>query len=371
MVMLVKKALYGLKESGLLWYNNIRSKLGAMGYMPIEADPCAFTRTVSGKVTSIVLIYVDDILIASRKAELNQDFFRALSLRYGEIKPQAGGKIGYVGATFTINRTEGTIFVNCAGYAAKVTEKFGVTKGSPTPLPCDYNPKQGFTGEDDEATDSTEYREKVMSLLYLAKKCRPEILYAASTLATHSQNPKIGNLGHAHRVLRYVYSHQDEGILLSKAEHRGLIGHADCSFNHHPDGKSHGGIGIELAGGIVISKSYKIQTVVKDTNEGEIVVADNSMDILFWAANACVELGLETPAPLKLMQDNSSAIVTMNRGRVLRKRGHLNVRFAYIKEMIDTGQVIMVKEGTINTRVDGLTKSNHSYAEQMVSTIVY
>ena len=61
MVARLDKALYGLRESPLIWYNELGSKMRIKGYRSGE-DPCVYLK---GQV--ILLVYVDNILLLSPK----------------------------------------------------------------------------------------------------------------------------------------------------------------------------------------------------------------------------------------------------------------------------------------------------------------
>lgn len=63
-VNLLKRALYGLKQSGVQWYRRLRDEVLNMGWRPSSHDPCLFHKS-EGKKIALITIYVDDILIAS------------------------------------------------------------------------------------------------------------------------------------------------------------------------------------------------------------------------------------------------------------------------------------------------------------------
>ena len=72
MVLRLIKAVYGTKQGGQVWYEEISEKLGTMGYQRTEADHAVFTRT--GGDASIIALYVDDITIAgSNLKAINSD----------------------------------------------------------------------------------------------------------------------------------------------------------------------------------------------------------------------------------------------------------------------------------------------------------
>jgi reverse transcriptase-like protein len=67
------KAVYGTKQGGCIWYEDIRSKLEAMGYKRTEADHVVFTH-VQASEHSIIALYVGNITIASKNLKtISQD----------------------------------------------------------------------------------------------------------------------------------------------------------------------------------------------------------------------------------------------------------------------------------------------------------
>jgi len=57
------KAIYGLPESGLLWYLDLKTTITKLGYITNEADPCCFHKyNKSNNTFSHIAVHVDDIL---------------------------------------------------------------------------------------------------------------------------------------------------------------------------------------------------------------------------------------------------------------------------------------------------------------------
>jgi hypothetical protein len=63
--LVIFKALYGLRTSGLRWSEKFSLCLGDMGFFPSLADPCIWTRRVDDHYEHIA-VYVDDLAIASK-----------------------------------------------------------------------------------------------------------------------------------------------------------------------------------------------------------------------------------------------------------------------------------------------------------------
>ena len=58
------KALYGLKQAPRGWYPRLNLKLQQLGFRPSKGDTSLFYFK-KGKVIIFMLIYVDDIIVAS------------------------------------------------------------------------------------------------------------------------------------------------------------------------------------------------------------------------------------------------------------------------------------------------------------------
>jgi hypothetical protein len=58
------KSLYGLKQEPRAWYSRFSTKLQSLGFRPPKADVSLFVYNKGG-VTIYLLIYVDDIIVAS------------------------------------------------------------------------------------------------------------------------------------------------------------------------------------------------------------------------------------------------------------------------------------------------------------------
>jgi hypothetical protein len=66
------KALYGLIESGKLWYDTIKEKLIKNGYVQNPYEPCIFNKWHEDKqVQSTIGVYVDDLITTCKNEHRN------------------------------------------------------------------------------------------------------------------------------------------------------------------------------------------------------------------------------------------------------------------------------------------------------------
>ena len=65
MVYLLKKSLYGLKQSPRQWYLRFDEFMASNGYLRSLYDSCVYQKWLANGVGIFLLLYVDDMLIAS------------------------------------------------------------------------------------------------------------------------------------------------------------------------------------------------------------------------------------------------------------------------------------------------------------------
>ena len=80
----LQKALYGLVESALLWYEHLQATLLRIGYQVSQYDRgLFFKQNSSGKC--YVCIHVDDVLICTDSIELRDELTQHLETTYKDI----------------------------------------------------------------------------------------------------------------------------------------------------------------------------------------------------------------------------------------------------------------------------------------------
>src|SRR5260370_25865786 len=129
MVLRLIKAVYGTKQGGRVWYDDIRSSLQSMGYKRTEADHAVFICMCNG-ARSIITLYVDDITMVSKNLEtINQDK-EALKKQY-EMTDL--GEIAWIlGIRITRDCNPGWIALSQEKFITETLERFG--KGDVHPI---------------------------------------------------------------------------------------------------------------------------------------------------------------------------------------------------------------------------------------------
>lgn len=83
MVLQLIKAVYGTKQEGRVWYEEIRDTLGKMGYEQTDTDHAVFVcHEEENEPASLIALYMDDITMAIKSVKIIQKDKEALKTHY-------------------------------------------------------------------------------------------------------------------------------------------------------------------------------------------------------------------------------------------------------------------------------------------------
>ena len=113
-----------------------------------------------------------------------------------------------------------------------------------------------------------------------------------------------------------------------------------------------------LAGGAVSWRSAKQTLTTSSTMAAEFVACYEASNHGIWLKNFVIGLqiveGIERP--LKLYCDNKSAVLYSNNNRSSTKSNHIDIKFLFVKERVQSGQIFIEHLGTNSMIADPLTK---------------
>ena len=120
-ILIIYRALYGLKSSGLRWSQRIHDIMLDMGFSPSKADPCVWLRKAKCATKyEYVAIYVDDLLIACYYAS---DFIHALKKKHN-LKFKGEGPLKYHLRRDYHMDPDGTLVAQPKKYISKILDSF-------------------------------------------------------------------------------------------------------------------------------------------------------------------------------------------------------------------------------------------------------
>jgi hypothetical protein len=171
-VLRLRKLLYGLKQAPQNFFMHLKSKLESIGFETKEdLDPCLF---ISSNV--ICLVYVDDILFFSPKAEYIDEVIERL--RKCDMELEVEGEVaGFLGVHIVRNQSNTTITLTQIGLIKRIIEAVGASHLSNKYTPASSSPLVKDL-EGDPCDGTFNYRSVIGMLQYLQNHSRPDITYA-------------------------------------------------------------------------------------------------------------------------------------------------------------------------------------------------
>lgn len=342
----LKKYIYGLQEASHEFNNLLHRTLLKMGFRASKADRCIYVKNTHEGIV-IASTHVDDILLSAPTLELRGWFETQLEASFQIVRQY--GDLSYLGMRIQYDREKKQIRVSQSGSVRDIVVRHGcgdLRKFPATPATAAITtPDAGSP-----ACDKTAYLSLVMTLMYIARLTRPDILYAVTLLATRSARPTESDSVHLRRIVRYLAGTPDIGIVFDGTRPVIPAIYADASHITHPDGLSQAGIIITLGSAPILSRSFKIKLVTRSSSESELFALEEASTYAGWLKLLLLDLGAPCAAPITTYQDNTSTIVMAMQGGHFKKIKHMLVR-------IEQRDIVLRYLPTAQMPADILTKS--------------
>jgi hypothetical protein len=181
-VMLIRKALYGLRKSPLLWYEDLTKSLQELGFKQVPEEPCCWT-----KYDILFFFYVDDITLAYRLAQ--QATATQLMKDLGQRYNLSGGEDlqWFLGIQVIRDRSRRLIWLSQAEYVKKIVKKY-LTR-EPKKVDHPMKMEELILDEDIASRQSIRrYQGVTGSILYAAIITRPDVAFTVLRLIRFNQN---------------------------------------------------------------------------------------------------------------------------------------------------------------------------------------
>ena len=352
----LRHSLYGLRQAPLQWNKKISGVLQQLNLEPCSADPCVYVRKSDNLVFAL---FVDDGLCAAPSMQIIEDFLENLQRSFKMTHSKVAC---YIGIEIQRDREKKTVKIHQKSYLSKVLEKFSMLDCNSVNSPClvDQQLKRNVDGDGRLLEPyNVPYRQLIGSLMYAAVATRPDIAYIVNQLSQFLESPSKAHWQCAKRVLRYIKGTIDKGITYSVGgQLNQLIAYSDASWASEPESrKSVTGIVLMLNGGIIGWKSKK-QTVVTDsTTYAEYVAAHSCSRDVVWLRRLLEDLNYEQSSSTCLFLDNAAAELLITNPVFHERSKHVDVKFHYVREVFERGEIAIQHVSTRAQLADFLTKS--------------
>ena len=206
----LKKALYGLKQSPRAWFGRFTQAMKILGYQQCNGEHTLFFKHTFPNLLTILIVYVDDILITGNNLEEIKCLERHLHKNF-QVK-QIGPLKYFLGIEFA--RSSEGILMTQHKYIIEIIEETKHTNCHVSDTPIEVNHKLTLS-EEEPRIDIKSYQKLIGKLLYLSHT-RPDICYTVNVLSQFMHSPRNSHFQAAKRVLRYLKAQMDSALRIEK-----------------------------------------------------------------------------------------------------------------------------------------------------------
>ena len=207
----LKKSIYGLKQASRQWYLKFHSVVASYGFVENKVDQCIYCK-VSGRKFIFLILYVDDILLASSDLGLLHETKRMLSKNF-DMKDL--GEASFVlGIEIHRNRSCRLLGLSQRAYVDRILERFNIQLCKPGIAPVCKGDKLSLSQcphSDIEKAQmkNVPYASALGSIMYAQVCIRPDIAFATGLLGRYQSNPGHDHWVAAKKVMRYLKRTKD------------------------------------------------------------------------------------------------------------------------------------------------------------------
>ncbi|KAG8474805.1 hypothetical protein CXB51_031510 [Gossypium anomalum] len=304
-VCLLKKSLYGLKQSPRQWYKRFDSFMTSHDFKRSSFDSCVYFKKNNDSSFVYLLLYVDDMLIAAKDK--------------GEIRK----------------------------VKAQLSEEFEMK---------DLGPAKKILDDEIEYMSHVPYSSAVGSLMYAMVCSRPDLSYAVSAVSRYMANPGKEHWKAVQWILRYLRGTTDVCLQFGRTED-GVIGYVDADFAGDLDRRRSLTGYVFTIGGCAISWKATLQTTVAlSTTEAEYMAITEACKEAIWLKGLFSELNEDLQIST-VFCDSQSAIFLTKDQMFHERTKHIDVRYHFVRDIIARGDIVVSKISTHENLADMMTKS--------------
>jgi hypothetical protein len=346
MVWKMLRTIYGLKQSAMEWYEEVKAIMEELGFTRCGVDYAVFifdhVDNYGTRTFCIIGWHVDDSLGTSNSPRFLAHVKGKINARFG-IK-DLGPVDRFLGIQFERDRSSRRLWMHQSEYITYLLEEYGLLQCNPVLLPLDANFPFGRPSDIHPVVPNlaSSFRKLVGELLYLAVCTRPDISYSVNTLAQFSANPSNCHYAAAKRLLRYL-----AGTISLRLHYGGdradeaLHGYCDADWASSPeDRRSISGYAWFYGGGIIAYVSKKQATVALSSTEAEYMAITHVIQEGLWLKSLFTALRLPPTIPLVIHMDNTGAIALSKEARNHIRSKHIDVRYHFIRGHVSRGTFV-------------------------------
>jgi hypothetical protein len=408
-VMIITRALYGLKSSGASWRAMLSKSILEMGFQSSIVDPDVYLRRNNKPegepYYELLLVYVDDIMCVSHDPrKVMERIGNTYEIKDGEIGPP---KI-YLGAgtePFQLpnGKTAWSMVSKQYVLAAVETVKNllledgrelkppSAKKAHKGPLPPTYKPELDVSRE--LGPDKVQRYQQIIGILRWAIELgRVDILHEVSIMSQYQANPREGHLEALYLIVHFLSNNPMKRIVFDPStpltNEEDFFGDADWTEFYgdieeedppnmpeplgHPvqitmfvdanhannvvTRRSHTGIFIFVQNAMIIPYSKRQNTVESATFGSELVAMRTGKDLIVALRIKIKMFGCPLAGPANVYCDNLGVVKNTSIPESTLSKKHNSINYHVIRSAVASGIMRVAKEDGETNLADALTK---------------
>ena len=279
-------AVYGFINSPHLWFKAFTKKLLELGWLAHSLDAAVFMKYQAQVLVALLIIHVDDILLASdpKKSKQAVDELKN-AFEWGRWR-----KDKFIFNGRDLERLAcGDVTMSQSSYCRALDR------------PQTVKAKAEELDRRLTSSEMTEFRSCTGTAQWVSGQTRPEC--AAATSLVQDAHPTLRNLAAAQQLVHYVADNPDQALRFRSIPHHRLVmlAYGDSSWANAPGHKSQAGFlnfladrdALQPSGGqasLLDWKTHRIRRACRSTIGAEAGAADVAIDHAVYAATAMHEI---------------------------------------------------------------------------------
>ena len=358
----LNRSLYGIKQAPRRWFETLTEFLTEFGLKPSLYDPAVHLFRKGDDVTAIVVLWVDDLMIAYRDKPWIEQFIKALK---GKFPITDLGPITYCIGMHITYHSNGSVSISQEKYTDDILARFNMADCNPVKTPMvtgttfslSESPKED--SPDWEKAKQLPYQSLIGSYMFLAIGTRPDIAYAVNCASRVMVRWSENHWKLAKRIMQYLKGTRSLSITYGgKGEtNPPLVAYADADYAADKDTRrSTTGFVCLLNNGPVAWKSQLQKSVSLSTAEAEYMALCSCTQEVVYLRNFLTDIGCKQSKPTNLFEDNQACIHLAKNPIISNRSKHIDIRYHYTREVLETGKIMIEHVSTDKQVADLLTK---------------
>jgi hypothetical protein len=216
------------------------------------------------------------------------------------------------------------------------------------------------TQEDEEDMSHVPYASAVSSLMYAMVCTRPDIAHVVGFLRRYMPKPGKESSTIVKRVFKYLCGTASYGLCYQGRLVLDIVVDIHGFVNAYWAGdmdhrRSTSGYVFSLFGGTISWMSKRQAVVELSTTKSEYMETTHASKEIVWLQRLCSCIGLVQQV-VRIDCDSQSAIFLVKNPTYHSKTKHIDIRYHFVRDMVEENKVLLMKVDTLNNVADSLTK---------------